>query len=127
MRYLLKISLIILEYFIIFRLTINPCNKIFDIFIYTVKPVLETTCIKQSTALRDHCPDTIALLKLNLVEPACKDHLLQETTFIASLGWSLNTGYTVPLHTKEILEHNMIYHEYEQNRNQFSAGACDIL
>ena len=28
----------------------------------TVKPVLETTRIKQSTALRDHCSDTILLL-----------------------------------------------------------------
>ena len=24
---------------------------------YTVEPVLETTCIKQSTAFRDHCSD----------------------------------------------------------------------
>ena len=30
-----------------------------------------------------------------------KDHLLKETTFIISLGWSLNTGYTVP--TKYVL------------------------
>ena len=28
----------------------------------TVKPVLETTCIKQSTALRDHCSDKTPLL-----------------------------------------------------------------
>ena len=28
----------------------------------TVKPVLETTCIKQSTALRDHCFDATPLL-----------------------------------------------------------------
>ena len=31
--------------------------------ITTVKPVLETTCIKQSTALRDHCSSTTTLLK----------------------------------------------------------------
>ena len=29
----------------------------------TVKPVLETTRFKQSTALRDHCSDTTPLLK----------------------------------------------------------------
>ena len=29
----------------------------------TVKPVLETTCIKRLTALRDHYTDTTALLK----------------------------------------------------------------
>ena len=29
---------------------------------YTVKPVLETTCIKQSTAARDHCSETTPLL-----------------------------------------------------------------
>ena len=28
-----------------------------------VKPVLEPTCIKQSTALRDHCSDKTSLLK----------------------------------------------------------------
>ena len=28
----------------------------------TNKPVLETTCIKQSTALRDYCSDTTLLL-----------------------------------------------------------------
>ena len=31
--------------------------------IYPVKPTLETTCIKQSTALRDHSSDTTPLLK----------------------------------------------------------------
>ena len=30
---------------------------------HTVKPVLETTCIKQPPDLRDHCFDTIPLLK----------------------------------------------------------------
>ena len=30
---------------------------------YTVKPVLETTCIKQPTALRDHFSDTAPLPK----------------------------------------------------------------
>ena len=29
----------------------------------TVKPVLETSCIKQYPALRDHCSDTTFLLK----------------------------------------------------------------
>ena len=29
----------------------------------TVKPVLETTYIKQSSALRDHCSDTTTLLE----------------------------------------------------------------
>ena len=29
----------------------------------TVKPVLDTTCIKRPPALRDHCSDTITLLK----------------------------------------------------------------
>ena len=29
----------------------------------TVKPVLETTCIKRPPALRDHCSDTTTLLK----------------------------------------------------------------
>ena len=29
----------------------------------TVEPVLETTCIKQSTALKDHTYDTTTLLK----------------------------------------------------------------
>ena len=29
----------------------------------TVKPVLETTCIKRPYALRDHCSDTTTLLK----------------------------------------------------------------
>ena len=29
----------------------------------TVKPVLETTCIKRPSALRDHCSDTATLLK----------------------------------------------------------------
>ena len=32
------------------------------IFWCTVKPVLENTCIRQSTALSDHCSDTTALL-----------------------------------------------------------------
>ena len=39
--------------------------------------MLETTCIKQSTALRDHCSDNTPLL----------------------LGWSLNISYTVVLFT----------------------------
>ena len=56
-----------------------------------VKPLIETTCSKQSTALKDHCFDTI-----NLIEPAFKDHLLYETNLITSLRWSLNTGFTVP-------------------------------
>ena len=30
---------------------------------YTVKPVLETTCIKRPPALRDHCSDTTTLFK----------------------------------------------------------------
>ena len=34
---------------------------------YTGKPVLETTCIKRSPALRDHCSDTTHLL--NIIEP----------------------------------------------------------
>ena len=29
----------------------------------TVKPVLETPCIKRPPALRDHCSDTTTLLK----------------------------------------------------------------
>ena len=29
----------------------------------TVKPVLETTCIKRTPALRDHCSDTATLLE----------------------------------------------------------------
>ena len=29
----------------------------------TVKPVLETTCIKRTPALRDHCSDTATVLK----------------------------------------------------------------
>ena len=32
----------------------------------TVKPVLETTCIKRPPALRDHCSDTTTVLKLTL-------------------------------------------------------------
>ena len=51
----------------------------------TVKPVLETTFIKQSTALRDHCPHTTALL--NQPNTTC--------IFITSLAWCLNTDYTV--------------------------------
>ena len=31
--------------------------------LYTVKPVLETTCIKGPSAVRDHCSDTATLLK----------------------------------------------------------------
>ena len=31
--------------------------------LHTAKPVLETTCIKQSTAVRDHCSDTTTLLQ----------------------------------------------------------------
>ena len=58
-----------------------------------VKLVLETTCIKQSTALRQHCSETTP--EINVIEPAFKDHLLSGTTFIASLGWSLNTSYAV--------------------------------
>ena len=30
---------------------------------YTVKPVLKTTCIKRPPALRDHCSDTTTLLE----------------------------------------------------------------
>ena len=33
------------------------------LFPNTVKPVLETTCIKRPPALRDHCSDTTTLLK----------------------------------------------------------------
>ena len=32
-------------------------------FVNTVKPVLETTCIKRPSALRDHCSDIPNLLK----------------------------------------------------------------
>ena len=42
----------------------------------TVKPLLETTCIKRPPALRDHCSDTTTLLKINLIQPAIEDHLL---------------------------------------------------
>ena len=42
----------------------------------TVKPMLETTYIKRPPALRDHCSDTTTLPKINLIEPAFKDHLL---------------------------------------------------
>ena len=30
---------------------------------FTIKPVLETTCIRRPPALRDHCSDTTTLLK----------------------------------------------------------------
>ena len=67
--------------------------------LYIVKPVLQTTCIKQPTALRDHFSDTL-FSKLNLIYalnliPAYKDHLLLETSRIPSNGWCLNTGYIV--------------------------------
>ena len=39
-----------------------------------VRPVLETTCIRQSTAVRDHCSDTTPLLKSIFMELAFKDH-----------------------------------------------------
>ena len=41
------------------------CNTVgmWGLFADTVKPVLKTTCIKQSTALRDHYSDTTPLLK----------------------------------------------------------------
>ena len=42
----------------------------------TVKPVLETTCIKIPPTLRDLCSDTATLLKSSPIEPAFKDHLL---------------------------------------------------
>ena len=48
----------------------------------TVKPVLETICIKRPPALRDHCSDTT-------------------TTFITSLEWSLNAFHTVLLNIYE--------------------------
>ena len=41
--------------------------------------------------LRDHCSGETPLSN----QPNIEDHLLQETTFIASLGWYLNTRYTV--------------------------------
>ena len=42
----------------------------------TVKPVLETIRIKQSTAVRDHYSEKTLSLKTNLIELAFKDHLL---------------------------------------------------
>ena len=41
---------------------ISLCNPRLH-FTTTVKPVLETTCIKRPPALRDHCSDTTTLLK----------------------------------------------------------------
>ena len=68
---------------------ISTIKLILHSYTATVKPLLETTCIKRLPALRDHCSDTTTLLKsiqLNL-------HL--KTTFITSLEGSLNAGYTV--------------------------------
>ena len=43
-------------------------------YVNTVKPMLETTCIKRPPALRDHGSDTTTLFKSTL--PAFKDHML---------------------------------------------------
>ena len=60
----------------------------------TVKPVLETICIKRPPTLRDHCSVTTTPLKstklnLHLKTTCCKRPLL-----LLPLG-GLNTGYTV--------------------------------
>ena len=52
----------------------SPFHLAWFIYVYIVKPVLETTCIKQSTALKDHCYGTTPLLK------PTKYHLYLETT-----------------------------------------------
>ena len=41
--------------------SIGECNTILSAC--TVKPVLETTCIKRPPAITDHCSDTATLLK----------------------------------------------------------------
>ena len=61
----------------------NVLNIVFQVFLYleasesTVKPVLETTCIRRPPALRDQCSDTTSLLKstyknLHLKTTCCK-------------------------------------------------------
>ena len=45
------------------KIHFNVLIKVLVSFAITVKPVLETTCIKQSTDLRHHCSDTTSLLK----------------------------------------------------------------
>ena len=47
--------------------------------VYTVKPVLDTTCIKRPPDLKDHCSDTATLLKSTYrtciwKPPAVRDH-----------------------------------------------------
>ena len=69
-------------------------------FSNTIKPVLETICIKRLPALRDHCSDTATLLKstqqnLHLKTTCCKRPLS-----LLPFEWSLNTGYTVVIFSR---------------------------
>ena len=59
-KMLFSVTMITLKVVLRLHLKKKMCNLL---FCCTVKPVLETTCIKRPPALRDHCSDIKALLK----------------------------------------------------------------
>ena len=68
-RFMIHLKICLDSFLASFSARFQPISPLFHkAIISTVKPVIETTCIKQSTAVRDHCSDTTLFLKSTLYD-----------------------------------------------------------